>query len=198
MAGTAVGWDVLETIQTQAQIWGSLAVPGASAELVLATDGTPDATANPTARHLGHTTEGSQLLIKPSYNEYKADESPVAFKRNVGDCEMAIAANLIQIMDFDIAALLLPGVATKSTPAGKVKLAFGIIPVAYTSIAIIWPTEADPTKFGVFHIYKGANSEGLAADFGRTKLAGTPVSFKAHAITSRAATDQYGAMWYQS
>lgn len=198
MAGTATGWDTLEVIQTQAQIWANLAIPGASAELTLHTDGTPESVANPSAKHLGHTAEGASLLVKPSYNEFSVDESPAPFKRNVGGMEMAIAANLVQIMDFDVAALILPGVATKSTPSGKVKLTFGLIPVVYTSVAIIWPTEADPTKFGVFHIYRGANDEGLAAEFGRTKMAGAPVSFKGHAITSRAANDQYGAMWYQS
>jgi hypothetical protein len=198
MAGTATGWDTLEVIQTPAQIWANLAIPGASAFLTLDADGTPDATANPSAKHLGHTAEGAQLLIKPSYNEFKSDESPAPFKRSVGGMEIAIAANLIQIMDFDIAALLLPGVATKSTPVGKIALTFGLIAVVYSSVAVIYPLEGQPTKFAVFHIYRAANDEGIAAEFGLTKLAGSPVSFKGHAITSRATVDQYGAWWQQT
>ncbi|HEX7313300.1 MAG TPA: hypothetical protein VF297_05240 [Pyrinomonadaceae bacterium] len=198
MAGTATGWDTLEVIQTQAQIWASLAIPGAGAELTLYTDGTPDATANPSAKHLGHTAEGASLLVKPSYNEFSVDESPAPFKRNVGGMEIAIAANLVQIEDFDLAELLLPGVATQSAPSGKKKLTFGLKAVTYTSIAIIWPRETDSTKFGAFHIYRAANDEGLAAEFGRTKMAGAPVSFKGHAITSRATADQYGAYWIQT
>lgn len=198
MAGTPTGWDTLETISTQAQIWAMLAIPGAAAELTLHTDGTPESVANPTAKHLGHTSEGASLMVKPSYIEHRVDESPAAFKRNVGDMEIAIAANLVQIEDFDIAELLLPGVATQSAPTNKKKLSFGLKAVTYTSIAIIWPRETNPALFGVFHIYRAANDEGLAAEFGRTKMAGAPVAFKGHAITSRATTDQYGAYWIQT
>ena len=119
MAGSLTGWDTLEVIQTQAQIWGALAIPGAAAELTLHTDGTPESVANPSAKHLGHTAEGASLLVKPSYNEFSVDESPAPFKRNVGGMEIAIAANLVQIEDFDLAELLLPGVATQSAPPGS-------------------------------------------------------------------------------
>lgn len=191
-------WDVLEIIQTPAQIWAGLALPGAGAFLTLDANGEPDATANPTRKHLGHTAEGAALLVKPSYNEFTVDESPAPIKRNVGGVEIAISANLVQIMDFDLAVLLLPGIATKSTPSGKIALNFGLIAVAYTSVAIIYPLESNAAKYAVFHVYRGANDEGISAEFGRTKMAGTACSFKGHAITSRATTDQYGAWWQQT
>jgi len=186
------GWDVLKTIQTQAQIWAGLAIPGAGAGLTLDANGEPDPTANPLRKHLGHTAEGAEALVKPTYNNFNVDESPVAFKRSVGDCEMAIVANLVQLEDMDIATLLLPGIATKSSPTGHTRLTFGLIPVVYSCIAIIWPRETDPTKFGYVMGYRMANDEGLAMQFGRTKLAGAPVSFKAFGITSRASTDIFG------
>lgn len=186
------GWDSLKIIQTQAQIWAGLAIPGAGAGLVLDSSGEPDATANPLRKHLGHTSEGAEAFVKPTYNSFGSDESPVPHKRSVGDCEMAIAANLIQLEDMDIATLLLPGIATKSSPTGHTRVTFGIIPVTYSCIAIIWPRETDSTKFGYVMGYRMANDEGLAIQFGRTKQAGAPVSFKAHGITSRAATDIFG------
>lgn len=193
MGASPTGWDTLEVVQTAGQLWADLAIPGAGAGLVLHTDGTPESVANPSAKHLGHTAEGASVLIKPSYNEFKVDESPAAFKRTVNDANLAIAANLVQVEDMDIATLLLPGIGTKSTPASHIRITFGLIAVVYSCVALIWPRETAPTtKWGYVMIYRAANDEGLAIDAGRTKLAGSPVSFKGHAITSRAANDQYG------
>jgi hypothetical protein len=198
MAGTASGWDTLEVIQTYCNIYGKCAIPGAGAEPTLHTDGSPESVANPTAKHIGHLAEGAEIRVKPSYNEFRVDESPAPFKRSVGDMEIAVAGNVVQIEDFDLAEMLLPGVATQSAPTGKKKLTFGLIAVVYTCILVTWPRETDPTKFGWFMIYRAANDEGLAAEFGRTKMAGSPFAFKGHAITSRAVADQYGQYGVQT
>lgn len=198
MAGTPNGWDTLEVIQTYCSIYGKCAIPGAGAEPVLHTDGSPESLANPSAKGFGHLAEGAEILIKGSYNEFFVDESPAPIKRNVGSVEIAVTGNIVQVEDFDLAELLLPGIATQSAPSGKKKLTFGLIPIVYTCILVTWPRETDPTKFGWFQIYRASNDEGLAAQFGRTKMAGAPFAFKGHAITSRAVADQYGQYGVQT
>ena len=53
MPATAKNYDSAVTAHGPTDIWLSLAIPGAGAEITLFTDGTPDETANPSARHVG-------------------------------------------------------------------------------------------------------------------------------------------------
>ncbi len=51
MAGTATDWNAAAIAVTKGQLWANLAIPAAGARLTVATDGTPDAIANPNAKH---------------------------------------------------------------------------------------------------------------------------------------------------
>lgn len=196
MAGTATDYDVSKIIQTKAQLWAGLAIPGSGARLTLHTDGTPDATANPNAVHLGMTKEGAKIMAKTNFNEFYADEFVDAIKRSIEKQEMSIEAELLQF-DIDILALITPGAGTKATGSGYEQIKFGQIDIVYSSVALIWPTEADPTKFGVFHLYKALNTQGFESAIGRKQLSGLPVRFQGQAITTRATTDTTGAWWQQ-
>ena len=197
MAGTATDWNVAAIANTKGQIWANLAIPGAGARITLATDGTPDATANPNAKHLGMTREGAAFLVKPKYDQYYADEFVAPIKTNLTEQEMMITAELLQVTDTALLELLTPGVGTKSTGTGYEQVTFGQRALAYTSVAVIFPTEADPTKFAVFHLYKAMNEGGIDMKVGRKQLTGLPVSFRGYDITSRATADLSGSFWKQ-
>ena len=125
MAGTATDWNVAAIANTKGQIWANLAIPGAGARITLATDGTPDATANPNAKHLGMTREGAAFLVKPKYDQYYADEFVAPIKTNLTEQEMMITAELLQVTDTALLELLTPGVGTKSTGTGYEQVTFG-------------------------------------------------------------------------
>lgn len=197
MAGTATNYDVNAIAQTAGLLWGKVAIPTAGARLTLHTDGTPDATANPEAMHLGMTREGAAFSTKPEFTEFFADEFEDPIKKSIARSEAVISAELLQVMDTEIAELMLPG-STRTTASGYEQVTFGgSTSFTYNSFALIFPTEADNTKFGVFQLYKAINDGGLAVEIGRTKLSGLSVALKGQAVTSRAAGDTTGSYWKQ-
>lgn len=197
MAGTATNWNVQAITSTEGQLWAGLSIPAAGARLTLHTDGTPDATANPNAKHLGMTREGAKYMVKPTIEDYFADEFPSPIKSKVTGLEAAITAELLQVTDSALLEILSAGFGTKASGTGYEEISLGAIALVYTSIALIFPLEADPTKFGVFHLYKTRNDGGIESEIGRKKLSGLPVSFKGLAVTSRAAADTTGKWWKQ-
>lgn len=199
MAGTATNFSVT-TIQagTPGQLWANLAIPAAGARLTLHTDGTPDATANPSAVHLGMTKEGATISFKPKVEMYYADEFKSPIKSVVMETEGNIAAELLQVEDTDILQQITQGFGTLSSGTGYKQLTFGSGTLTYTSLALIWPTEADPTKFAVAHLYRSFNESGIdGLQIGRQSQGGLKVSFKGLDITTRAAGDRLGTFWKQ-
>lgn len=197
MAGKATNWNTAAIANSKGQLWANLAIPGAGARLTLHTDGTPDSTANPNAVHLGMTREGAKYMVKPTFEDYFADEFRAPIKSQLTQIEAAITAELLQVHDSDLLALLSNGFGTRTTGTGYEQITFGEIAMVYTSIALIFPLEADPTKFGVFHLYKARNEGGIETELGRRKLSGVPINFKGLDITSRAAADTIGSFWKQ-
>lgn len=197
MAGTATNWNVAAIAQNQGQLWANLAIPAAGARLTLHTDGTPDSTANPNAKHLGMTREGAQFMVKPKFDQYYADEFVQPIKTGLSEQEMMITAELLQVTDTALLELLTPGVGTKTTGTGYEQVTFGQRPIVYSSVAVIFPTEADPTKFAIFQLYKAINEGGIDMKIGRKTLSGIPVSFRGFDIPTRAIADTAGSFWKQ-
>jgi hypothetical protein len=198
MPGTNVDWNVAAIANTRGQIWANLAIPAPGGRLSLFTDGTPDATANPKAVHLGMTREGAAYMVKPKFEQYYADEFIAPVKTNLGEMEAMIQAEILQVTDTKLLELLTPGVGTKTTGTGYEQVTFGQCAIVYSSVAVIFPTEADPTKFAVFHLYKAINEGGIEMKIGRKQLSGIQVSFRGYEITSRAASDTLGSFWKQT
>lgn len=202
MPGTATNFSVT-TIKagTPGQLWANLAIPGAGARLSLHTDGTPDSSANPNAVHLGMTKEGATFTFKPSVENYYADEFRSPIKAVIAETEAMISAELLQVEDFNVLKALTAGFGTFASDmgAGYKQLTMGTGTLTYTSLALIWPTEADPTKFAVAHLYKCYNESGLdGLTIGRQNQGGLAVSFRGIDITTRAVTDTLGNYWIQN
>lgn len=182
---------------TKGEVWAGLAIPAAGAMLALDASGRPDAVANPLRRLLGLTREGAEFMVKPNFEKYYADEFSSAIKTDIGDTEAAISGEFLQVLDIELMSLLTPGVSTLDTAAGYEKISLGKSAVVYSSVALIFPLEADPAKFGVFHLYKAINNEGIQIGIGRKKLSGTPVTFTGLDIPGRVPTDSLGSYWKQ-
>lgn len=195
MAGTPKNYNTAKTEIGPWDIWLDVAVPGAGARITLATDGTPDATANPNAKHFGHSENGGTITYTPNITEFEADEVTAAILvQNIKEL-LGIQANALQILDTQLLSYLMPG-GTRNTGSGYEEIAVGgKLTVPTFSVVGIAPIYADVTKFLVMHLYKAYNKAGLKMDITRKKMASSPSDFTATAISSRAAGDQLGKIW---
>lgn len=169
----------------------------AGVRLILASDGSPDATQNPNALHIGWTDAGSQFSIKPTFQNFFADESPDPIISRVTAQEAIISGSLLQVMDMDLVEVLNP-TATRSDVQGSEGVTFGVATPAYTSVALIWPMEDDPTRFGVVHLYKAFNDAGLVGNITSKDLSKSPYAFRGLAVSTRAAADRVGRYFVQN
>lgn len=197
MPGTAVNWDVAAIANSRGQLWANVAIPGAAGRITLHTDGTPESVANPDAVHLGMTREGAKYLVKPTSEDFFADEFRAPIKSSLTGMEGSISAELLQVTDMEILELLSAGFGDRVTAAGYDQVTFGALTLVYTSIALIFPLEADATKYGVFQLYKARNDSGIEGGVSGKSLSGIPVLFKGYEVTSRAAADTFGTIWKQ-
>src|SRR5688572_6001410 len=196
MAGSTSNFSTTNITNQFGLFWVGLAIPGAGARITLHTDGTPESVANPSAKHLGHTTEGWEITAQTEAEEQFFDESAAAVDSVINQLNVALAANLGQTQDISgVLQHLTSGFGTYGTAAGYEQIQLGISTLIYTACALITPTKADATKFLVYNLYKSKNDSGLANQIRRRGLGSNPVSFKGFAITSRALTDSVGNVW---
>lgn len=198
MAGSTLNWNAAQITNQYGWFWVGLATPGAGARITVFTDGTPDATANPSAKHLGHTSEGWEMTAAASTEDMTVDEQVAPIDTSVSDLAVALAASLVQTQDISgVLQHLVSGFGTYGTAAGYEQIQLGITPIVFTACALITPTKNDATKFMVYNLYKSKNDSGLANQIRRRALGSNPVAFRGYGITSRAATDTVGNFWKQ-
>jgi hypothetical protein len=169
----------------------------AGVRLILDADGSPDSAQNPNARHVGWTDAGWQFLVKPTFTQFFADESPDPIISRVTAQEAVISGSLLQVMDMDLAEVLNPTL-TRSDVMGSTGVTIGNADPQYTSVALIWPFEDDPTRFGVVHLYKAFNDAGLAGNITSKEISKSPVAFRGLAVSTRAAADRVGRYFTQN
>src|SRR6185369_2612959 len=97
MAGSATSWKTNAIALNAGQLWGSLAIPGAAARVTLFSDGTPDATANPTAFHYGATKAGSKVSIKSQQTKFYVDEFRGPIVTNIDQIDMSLAGEVVGV-----------------------------------------------------------------------------------------------------
>lgn len=198
MPATSLNFNTNHIVNQYGWAWVGLAIPAAAARVTLFTDGSPDATANPNAKHLGHTSEGWNFAATPEIERLSVDEQVAPVKVTPVNLNAFIEGNIVQITDLSgVQQYLVQGFGTYSTAAGYEQITLGIIAVTYTAAALIWPLEADPTKFGVFNLYRTINEPGLAGQVRRRALGSQPVRLAGQSISSRAAADAVGNYWKQ-
>lgn len=195
MAGTPLNNNVTRiSAGREVTIWYGLSIPALNAIATLdPATGTPDALANPNAKHLGLTDKGAVLTAKGSWVDFNADEQSSPVKTVFDAMDMRIGVDALQVEDMDIMQLLTSGFGTLTSPAGGGKrLGFGIGTQAYSSIAAIWKMEADPTKHCIFHIFKAANKGGLSFSKSRKDKSVQPADFMGYDVPGRGEADSVG------
>lgn len=199
MAGTATRYDVTKIpMGTVAQLWTGLAVPSAGARLTLDADGTPDATANPSAIHLGHTDAGVTLSAVETIQDFFADETFGAIGGVTDTVEYTISGSALQVQDASVITFLGQNFATYATASGYVEHTLGYkSSITYSSVAVIWPSAMGAGDFAVFALYNARNTSGFNFSMSRKGRAQSDFTIKGYGLTARAAADQFGNYWWQ-
>lgn len=198
MPATATNFDGTKIVLGPGKLWANVAVPAAGARITLFTDGSPDSTANPNAKHLGLTASGGSVMFKQEIQEFESDEDTAPHLTKVIKEPVAIKAELLQVADLtDILQYVWPG-GNYSTAAGYKQIAFGgTDSITYYSFVLIAPSVADPTKFIVSHLYKAYNAGGIELNITRRDQSKVPIELKALSISTRAVGDKIGNFWIQ-
>lgn len=194
MAGTA---DNFQSGRIQAGNFGrlyvGLSIPATGSHIKLAPDGTPDATENPTALHVGYTDKGVKFTGKPTTTKFTGDESATPLKIVISVVDASLSGSLLQVEDFDVLAAIMKNIGTRTDGSGFQMLTIGTpSAVSYQSIAHIFPLEEDPTRFGICHLYKAIQTAGFDIEISRVSKAMTPFVFEGVGVTTRPITDQIG------
>lgn len=187
--------DITKTQKNPSRIWFGLAIPAAAAYLTIGATGIPDATENPNAKLVGLTEKGAMLHLARSFTEEFYDEVKYALERSLDQIGGSIKAEAAQVLDSDLISLATVGMGTPLTPTGKKAWTLGESALAFTSIAAIAPTKADPTKFVVFHLYQAYNKADFDVGLSRVERSKLPLDFVGTAIPTRAATDTFGVFY---
>lgn len=190
--------DVTKLQKGPSKIWFSLAIPSASSYLTIGADGTPDATENPSAKLIGFTEKGAGINLRRAFVEEFYDEQKYPVERSLDQIGGSIKCEAAQVLDADLLTLATVGMGTALTPTGKKAWTIGESTLSFTSIAAIAPSKNDATKFVVFHLYKAYNKAEFDMQLSRVDRAKLPLEFEGVAIPTRAATDTFGALWYQT
>lgn len=198
MAGTARDYSTAKIIKGPVDIWLDVAAPAAGAEVVIDSTSnvhTPDATANPSAVHLGLTTGGLSVLMRPGVANNEADELTSPYRSILQSEEIVLSPKgALQFTGgssrLDITSKLLLG-STASTPTGKRKLTGGgLTTITFRTVMAIWQTPEDASKYEYILLYRSFNDAGLAFDLSRKSDAASDLAFRGFSDTSRAAGDQ--------
>lgn len=190
MADVTDAWKTSNIAQNYGRLYRSVAVPGAGARPTMGTvAGVLD---SGVAVHMGATREGSKLMVKSEMEKFYVDEFRAPIITNISTINMGISAELVGVTDMQLAAYLLPGVATRATAAGYDYMTIGSKAIAYDCIVLTYALIEDTTKTGWFMLYNALNDAGVEWAQSRKTLGGTPVSFVGYELTSRATTDTLG------
>lgn len=201
-SATAKNWRTTALALNPGNLWTNLAIPGAAARLrIHEADGTPDATANASAFHLGATKSGAELMIASDLQKYPVDEFRAPIVTSINSISMGIACELVAVTDHVAMTYMLPGVGTYATgalsgdDAAYTELRIGTKAITYASTALIFGLVEDTAEWGIFHIYSALNDAGLKWRQSRTEMGFTGCNFVGFEITSRAITDTIGNYW---
>lgn len=188
--------DINLTHEGACEIWYGLSVPAEGAEIFIsATTGIPDTAGNPLAKRVGFTEKGALVSLGKTVTEEFFDEYKESLNQNIDSVTMSIKCDAAEILDWDLLEAATVGIGTVQTAAGKKKIKIGEGVLTYSGIAVIFPLRADPTKFGVCHIYRGYQVNSLDINISRQERAKMSLEFKGVGIPGRVKNDSMGAVW---
>lgn len=195
MAGTARNYDAQTTVSGPVDIWMNCAVPGAGAAPTLFTDGTPDATANPTAVHAGMLKTGGSVGVEAEIQERTSDNLVAPYEIRLLTAIMTIGGDMLQF-DATLLGLITPGATLDAgPPTDKTGVTLGALATVGSScVNAIWERKVTGKYFDAV-IYDAYQANGFNLTLNRNEDGAAEVEFRSLAVGSRAVPDQTGALW---
>lgn len=197
LTATAKNFAKTEWTRGPGDLWLNVALP-TNGRITLFTDGTPEATANPDAVHIGGTVEGCKMTIKGTEEDEYIDEFDGPVDNHRTQTDGMIEGAYVQIRNYDLMELINQAVTRMATATGIDGVTFGnkktttLIPVAH--IARIPGT----AFYQVFMLYAAKNGAGNEFSVQKTKRGESPFSWKGYSVTTRADGDSMGSFWEQT
>jgi hypothetical protein len=195
MAGTAKDITLSEILQGPGDLWAVTTAPvDATPRLILASDGTPDATTHGASVHMGAMAEAITTQVKPKLDALQVDtfDGPVAYYAT--DLEAKIEATLAQVTLSLLQRAL--GVGTYSAGSGYKQVVFGgtdVVPE--TCIAAISRKRTNAARHVVSLLYKAVATGGFQIALGRSKASQLKIAFQGLADPSRTVGRQVGIVF---
>jgi hypothetical protein len=201
MAGTAKNYNANQIVLGPSDLWLNVAVPAASSRLTLDADGTPDATANPNAIHLGMTAGGVTFEYVPEVQDFTSDELTAPHLSRIISERATLKGEFLQVFNWSLLEKMSVG-GTKNvntnTSTGYEELTMGGLSTITTfSIALIGSDISGTNQYWVVQLYKTFNRAGFNFTVTLRDQSRTPFEFNGQAVTSRATGDQIGNFWHQ-
>jgi hypothetical protein len=195
MAGVADGWAIGELHRGFAKMVIKLAIPAVDG--VMAIDFAtkmPDATANPSAIHIGYTNEGWDFATTPTFDAIRVDEEEDAVSDFITENEATFSGAMRQVRNLSKLSSMLPGsvyTAPAGTPTQIEKVTGGGLQTFdYFCAAAIFPDDDDDAVVWWIMLYRCLNRGGLTIGLGRTKDAAATVTLTGRAVSGRTAGDR--------
>lgn len=200
MAGTQKIYSAAQIQRGAADLWVNVAAPVSPAHVITinTADGTPDATANPNAKHLG-ALEGAVIGdYAPKYDLEKIDQDTGPVVAFLTDEEATIQAVMKQQSFQNVLQYCLPpGFFSETSPVAEgVTLGQGGNIIATPVTLAVISASADPAyKWSVALLYKAIPIAAFKTSIGKEKTATYEVKFQGLSDLTRAAGDRLGSLY---
>lgn len=197
MAGTPKNYDNTRTVWGHADIWIDCAMPAAGAKPTLHTDGTPDATANPNAKHVGYLRPNTKWTYKSTKVDARDYQHTAPHRSKRGEESMRVESRWLQVLDADLLSGIVDGVTVTDVSDGTLVEAGGKRDIATTCVYIIAQRADVAGKYICIVILAALFTEGLEVTFDPEGENDSPLGIDAQAVPSRAEGRQLGQFYIQ-
>ena len=201
MAGTSKNYNGNQIVLGPSDLWLNVAVPSAAARLTLDADGTPDATANPNAVHLGMTAGGVTFEYMPEIQDFTSDELTAPHMSRIISEKASLKGEFLQVFNWSLLEKMTVGGTRNvntNTSTGYEELTMGGVSTVSTfSVALIGPDIQGTGQYWVVQLYKTFNKSGFTFAVTRKDQSRAPFEFSGLAVTTRAIGDQIANFWHQ-
>lgn len=200
MPGTAKIYSAAQVQRGAVDLWINVAEPASGTHVItIAPDGTPDATANPNAKHLGLLEGAAVCDYAPKYDLEKVDQDTAPVVAFLTDEEATIQASMKQTSFENVLQYCLPpGFFSGTAPAVDEGVTLGQganIIAAPVTLAVIAPS-ADPAfKWSVALLYRAIPVAAFKTSLGKEKTAVYEVKFQGLSDLTRPSGDRLGSLY---
>ena len=198
---TSKNYNANQIILGPCDVWLNVALPGTGARMVVASDGTPNATDNPNCVHLGMTEAGVTFEYTPEIQDFGSDELTAPHFSRIVSESARITGNFLQVFNWQLLNRMTVG-GTLTTTAGETtgyeQITFGgLSNVSTFPVALIGQDIQGSNQYWVVQLYKTFNKAGFSFTVTRRDQSKAPFEFMGLAVTSRTVGDQIGNFWHQ-